>query len=139
MRRLSRPRRGKETRVGAAEAARQTKQKHTNHGDARRRRPRRHPRANSEALVRRLAVRGLLPVVWVILLFTRTIRRPTPKNVVGLRTRLVHKYQSPPPEAPPRCPLGWLVAVMRSWPDETFLRYSGVDGLVIIYFLRFAS
>jgi len=55
--------------------------------------------------------------------------------------RLVHKkYQSPKtPDAPPRYPLGWLVAVMRSWPDETFLRYSGVDGLVIIYFLRFAT
>ena len=49
--------------------------------------------------------------------------------------RLVHKkYQAPKtPDAPPRYPLGWLVAVMRSWPDETFLRYSGVDGLVIIF------
>ena len=55
--------------------------------------------------------------------------------------RLVHKkYQGPnTPRAPPRYPLGWVVAVMRSWPDETFLRYAGVDGLVIIYFMRFAT
>ena len=54
--------------------------------------------------------------------------------------RLRHaKYKQRTPPPPSRAFLGWIPAVMRYWSDETFLRHAGVDGLIMIYFLRFAT
>jgi len=48
-----------------------------------------------------------------------------------------YKDRTPPP--PGRGLFKWVVAVMKLWSDEDFLMYGGVDGLVMIYFLRFAT
>lgn len=45
------------------------------------------------------------------------------------------KARTPPP--PAAGILGWVPGVLRLWADEDFLIYAGVDGVVIIYFMRF--
>jgi hypothetical protein len=53
--------------------------------------------------------------------------------------RLHHAaYKRRTPAPPGRGRFRWAASVMRLWSDEDFLVYGGVDGLVIIYFLRFA-
>jgi hypothetical protein len=54
--------------------------------------------------------------------------------------RLHHaKYRHVTPPAPGRGPFRWAVAVAKLWGDADFLPYAGVDGLVMIRFIRYAT
>lgn len=72
---------------------------------------------------------------------------PRPREALGDRSvrrwvfepRSHHPdFKATTPPAPKRQPFGWILTVASLWSDEHFLMYAGVDGLVLVYFLRYA-
>ena len=54
--------------------------------------------------------------------------------------RLHHAaYRARTPPAPAPGFFAWTRSVARLWDDDDFVVYGGVDGLVMIYFLRYAA
>lgn len=49
------------------------------------------------------------------------------------------KYVRKTPPDPGRGLFAWLPQILRLWTDEDFLEYAGLDGLVMIRFLRFCA